>query len=141
MIEITRYEPKYENALRDLMGDEGLRFESIALCLDTSYVVVERNQVLGFGYYNSYHGEIYIDHLFIKPSERFNALGDSLFRALLNALMLQGVKEVYMRTDGPYHAFLEKEEIECVNGRYEIHLEEFFSRKCKGEKSKSGLIH
>lgn len=134
MIELTKYEPKHETSLKELFFEEGLNFKEISLCLDTTYVVVEREEVLGFAYYNLYDNDIYLDHLFIKPNQRLNYFGDSLFRTLLNALQLQGVKHVFMRQDERYDFFLKKEGIFLENNEYLIDLHEFFNRKCKGSK-------
>ncbi|MBN2796863.1 MAG: hypothetical protein JXR88_15740 [Clostridia bacterium] len=135
MIEITRYESKYETGLKKMMLMEQLNFDDITLCLDHTYVVLEGQEVLGFGYYNIYDDEIYVDHLFIKRNERLNHLGDSLFRAILNSLYLMQVPVVYMRADERYNKFLEHEDLYLNEGRYTIDLTSFFNRKCKSEKA------
>lgn len=136
MIEITRMEDKYLDGLKKMMLQEGLDYNTVSLCLDSLFVVADRLDVLGFGYYNKYDEEIYIDHLYIKTNERLNKLGDSLFRAILNSLVLSGVQMVYMRHDEKYEGFLRAENIVFDNGRFIIDTNEFFSRKCKGSKEK-----
>ena len=134
MIELTKYEKTYEASLKELFLEEGLDFKEISLCLDTTYVVIEREEVLGFAYYNLYDHDIFLDHLFVKPSQRLNYFGDSLFRTVLNALQLQGVQHVFMRQDNRYDFFLKKEGIFLENNQYKIDLHEFFNRNCKGSK-------
>lgn len=136
MIEITRMEEKYLSGLKKMMVQEGLDFESVSLCLETLFVVVDRLDVLGFGYYNQYSEKTYIDHLYIKENERLHKLGDSLFRAILNSLTLSGIQTVYMRQDDRYEGFLRAENIVFDNDEFIIDTTEFFSRKCKGSKEK-----
>jgi len=139
MIEITRIEEKYLEGLKKMMLQENLNFDEISLCLDTLYVVADRLDVLGFGYYNVYGSDIYLDHLYIKSNERLNKLGDSLFRTILNSLMLQGTETVLMRADTHYDVFLKAENIERKDDEFVIDLNEFFSRKCRGSKTKTPL--
>jgi len=139
MIEITRIEEKYLEGLKKMMLQENLNFDEISLCLDTLYVVADRLDVLGFGYYNVYGSDIYLDHLYIKSNERLNKLGDSLFRTILNSLMLQGAEAVFMRANTHYDEFLKAENIERKDGNFVIDLNEFFSRKCRGSKKKTPL--
>lgn len=136
MIEITRMEEKYLSGLKKMMVQEALDFESVSLCLETLFVVVDRLDVLGFGYYNQYSEKTYIDHLYIKENERLHKLGDSLFRAILNSLTLSGIQTVYMRQDDRYEGFLRAENIVFDNDEFIIDTTEFFSRKCKGSKEK-----
>lgn len=136
MIEITRYEEKYLDSLKKMMLQENITFEQIELCLNHTYIILERDEVLGFGYYNIYDEKVFIDHLYVKKNERLNHLGDSLFRAILNSLFLMQVKTVYMRVDALYDDFLTHEDLYPVEGTYEIVLDQFFSRKCKSEKAK-----
>lgn len=136
MIEITRIEDKYLDGLKKLMMQENLEFNDVSLCLETLYVVVDKLDVLGFGYYNQYGDDIYIDHLFIKTNERLTKLGDSLFRAILNSLALQGKEIVLMRSQSHYDGFLRAENIELHEDTFVIDLKEFFSRKCRSEKKK-----
>ena len=139
MIEITRIEDKYLEGLKKMMLQECLNFEEISLCLDTLYIVADRLEVLGFGYYNIYGNDIYLDHLYIKSNERLNKLGDSLFRTILNSLMLQGAESVFMRADVHYDVFLKAENIERKDENFVIYLNEFFSRKCRGSKKETPL--
>jgi len=139
MIEITRIEDKYLEGLKKMMLQENLNFDEISLCLETLYVVADRLDVLGFGYYNVYGSDIYLDHLYIKSNERLNKLGDSLFRTILNSLMLQGAETVFMRADTHYDVFLKAENIERKDDDFVIDLNEFFSRKCRGSKKKTPL--
>lgn len=139
MIEITRFEDKYLEGLKKMMLQECLNFEEISLCLDTLYIVADRLEVLGFGYYNIYGNDIYLDHLYIKSNERLNKLGDSLFRTILNSLMLQGAERVFMRADVHYDVFLKAENIERKDDDFVIYLNEFFSRKCRGSKKETPL--
>lgn len=141
MIELTKYDPKYQDALKKMMLTEDLDYKQIALCLETTYVVVDREEVLGFGYFNGYGDKIYLDHLYIKTSERLNFFGDSLFRTILNALQLMGVNRVYMRKDAVYDLFLSKENIAFDGQEYVIDLHEFFNRKCRGEKNIDTPLH
>lgn len=134
MIEITRMDDKYLDGLKKMMTMENLDFNTVSLCLDSLFVVVNRLDVLGFGYYNVYDNEVYIDHMYIKVNERLNKFGDSLFRAILNSLTLQGIQQVYMRNDDLYTGFLKAENIMFVDGRYNIDTGEFFNRKCRGSK-------
>lgn len=135
MIKISKVDPEHIEALKKLMMMEGLNYDDVSLCLSTLFVVEEREDVLGFGYYNVYGNDIYIDHLYIKESERLNKLGDSLFRAILNSLNIQGVTEVLMRNIDLYSAFLDAEAIEKTDEKiYTIDLIEFFNRKCKSAK-------
>jgi len=136
MIEITRFEDKYLDGLKKMMKMENLEFEDVSLCLDSLFVVANRLDVLGFGYYNVYGDEIYIDHIYIKTNERLSKFGDSLFRAILNSLTLQGVTEVFMRNDELYAGFLKAENIALIEDRFVIETGEFFSRKCRGTKEK-----
>lgn len=135
MIEITRVESKYLPNLQLMMKQEGLDYKTVTLCLESLFVVVDRLDVLGFGYYNAYDGEVYLDHLYIRERERFNKLGDSLFRAILNSLMQQGTRYVYMRNLEVYRGFLKAEDIPFVEERFVIDTHEFFTRKCKGSKA------
>jgi len=137
MIEITKMDDKYLEGLKKMMVSEGLDFNSVSLCLDSLYVVANRLDVLGFGYYNIYDNEVYIDHLYIKRNERLNKLGDSLFRAILNSLQLQGLTVAYMRKSDLYDGFLKSENILFDEERYIIDTTEFFSRKCRGSKKVS----
>ncbi len=134
MIEITRIEDKYIDGLKKMMTMEGLDFNAVSLCLESLYVVADRLDVLGFGYFNIYEGEVYIDHLYIKKNERLNKLGDSLFRTILNSLNLNGVQIIYMRDDELYKGFLQAENISFDTGRFIIDTDEFFNRKCRGSK-------
>lgn len=136
MITITKYELRYDDALKRMMLMENLDYAEIELCRDSLYLVLEGDEVLGFGYYNIYDDEIYIDHLFIKPAERLNKLGDSLFRAILNSIHLMGVKMTYMRENALYDDFLASEDLYLSEGRYVIDLDAFFSRKCNSERQK-----
>lgn len=133
MIKITKMALNYEASLKQMMVKEGI-YEDLSLVYDTMYIVLDGSNVLGFGYSNIYDGEIYLDHLYIETSERLSKLGDSLFRALLNSLALQGITTVYMRNNPIYNDFLNAEDIYLHGDRYEISLDEFFSRKCKGSK-------
>ncbi len=137
MIEITKMDDKYLDGLKKMMTSEGLDFNSVSLCLDSLYVVANRLDVLGFGYYNIYDNEVYIDHLYIKRNERLSKLGDSLFRAILNSLQLQGLTVAYMRKSELYDGFLKSENILFEDERYIIDTTEFFSRKCRGSKKVS----
>jgi len=139
MIEITRIEEKYINGLKKMMLQENLEFNDVSLCLDTLYVVVEKLDVLGFGYYNQYDNDFFIDHLYIKTNERLGKLGDSLFRAILNSMILQGHETVYMRTDSHYDGFLQAENIEKHDDRFVVDLNEFFSRKCRSSKKETPI--
>ena len=139
MIEIMRIEDKYLEGLKKMMLQECLIFDEVSLCLDTLYIVADRLEVLGFGYYNIYGNDIYLDHLYIKSNERLNKLGDSLFRTILNSLMLQGAETVLMRADSHYDVFLKAENIERKEDDFVIHLNEFFSRKCRGSQKKTPL--
>lgn len=134
MIEITRVEEKYIDGLKKMMLQENLDYDDVSLCLETLYVVAEKLKILGFGYYNRYEDEIYIDHLYIKKDERLGKLGDSLFRAILNSLALNGHERVYMRADSHYDGFLLAENIEKHGARFLVELNEFFTRKCRGGK-------
>ncbi|MCH4888840.1 hypothetical protein EZV73_14690 [Acidaminobacter sp. JC074] len=134
MIEITKMADKYQEGLKKMMTMEGLDYKTVSLCLDTLFVVVDRLDVLGFGYYNSYDGEVYLDHLYIKKNERLNKLGDSLFRAILNSLQLQGITQIYMRQSDLYDGFLKAENIVFEEDRFAIDTMEFFNRKCRGSK-------
>jgi hypothetical protein len=135
MISISKYDIKYKDALKKMLLMENLEYSDLELCLDSTFIVVERDAVLGFGYYNNYETGLYIDHLYIQRHERLNKLGDSLFRALLNSLFLKGVQFVKMRDDAVYSVFLKAEEIQLIEGEYVIELDEFFNRKCKSEKA------
>lgn len=143
MIEITKYEERHHSMLSKMMLQENLDFNEISLCLDTLYIVVERGQALGFGYFNAYDDKIYIDNLYIKKSERMNKLGDSLFRAILNALNLVFLKNVYMRNSDLYRGFLKAEDIEYDKNTDEfvITLPDFFNRKCRGSKMIEGTLN
>lgn len=140
MIEILRMEDKYLDGLKKLMKLENLNFEKISLCLDTTFVIIEKKEILGFGYYNAYKinniNKTFIDHLYVKKSERMFKLGDSLFRAILNSLTIHGSSAVYMRKDDLYLEFLKAEEIDLIDNEYIIKLPDFFERKCRGSKIK-----
>lgn len=136
MIEITRVEEKYLEGLKKMMLQECLNYDELSLCFDTLYIVADRLEVLGFGYYNIYGNDIYLDHLYIKANERLNKLGDSLFRTILNSLLMQGVETVFMRADTHYDGFLRAENIERKEDKFVIRLNEFFSRKCRGSQKK-----
>ncbi len=111
MIEITRYKPLYLEGLKKMMVQENLKFSEISLCLDTLFVIVEREDILGFAYSNIYDGQIFIDHIYVKESERMQKLGDSIFRAILNAHDIEGMQTIYMRNSVLYKGFLDAEEI------------------------------
>lgn len=136
MIEITRYKENYSDSLKKMMLQENLDYNEVSLCLDTLYVVLEKQEILGFGYFNLYDNDLFIDHLYIKKSERLNKLGDSLFRTILNALNLSSIKKVYMRNNDLYHDFLVAEDIELTEDKKQflITLPDFFERKCRGSK-------
>jgi len=141
MIELTKYTDKYEQGLKRLLLANNMTLDQVRLCLVNTYVVADKDVVLGFGYYNMYDQEIYLDHLFVDPKERLNYLGDSLFRAILNALLMQGVKEVFMRPGQGYDVFLQHENIDLIEDRYVIDLYEFFNRKCRGKKHVETPLH
>lgn len=136
MIEITRYKENYSDSLKKMMLQENLDYNEVSLCLDTLYVVLEKQEILGFGYFNLYDNDVFIDHLYIKKSERLNKLGDSLFRTILNALNISSIKKVYMRNNDLYHDFLVAEDIKLTEDkkRFLITLPDFFERKCRGSK-------
>lgn len=137
MIEITKITDKYIDGLKKMMMMENLDYDTVSLCLDSLFVVADKLDVLGFGYYNVYDDETYLDHLYIMKNERLNKLGDSLFRAILNSLQLQGITTIYMRQDPLYDGFLKAENIVFDEERFIIDTQEFFSRKCKGSKKKT----
>lgn len=136
MIKITRMENQYSKALEKLLLQSGIE-DDLSLVYDTMFLVLDGQDVLGFGYYNFYDQDIYLDHLFIKEDERLKKLGDSLFRAILNGIVLKGGKQVYMREDPLYAAFLKAEDLYLEEGKYTIDLYEFFNRKCKGSKEEN----
>lgn len=133
MIKITRMSKEYEVSLNKLLLEAEIE-DDLSLVYDTMFVVLDNNHVLGFGYYNTYDHKIFIDQLYIKRSERMQKLGDSLFRAILNANVLEGKTHIYMRDLPIYQDFMRSEELFADQGLYSIDLYEFFDRKCKGSK-------
>jgi hypothetical protein len=134
MIELKKYEARDHEGLLDLCSKEQVSSETLLEHLSTTYIISDRDQVLGFAYYIKKNNDIYLKDIYISKNERNHSFGDGLFRTVLNALMLQGHFKVYMEANPIYKDFLIKEDLSMTDGKYCIDLNEFFNRKCKSKK-------
>ncbi len=154
MITVNKTESKDLRTLKIFLKDYKLEDSLFIDRLDQTVIILDRNEILGFGAFVIEGETGVIDVAIVSDEMLWPSMGDGLIKTMLNTLDLRGVKQAYMLSDDEHASVIQKiglsyspENADAVlkkvgapwlmkslNKVYETKLPDFFDHACHSAK-------
>lgn len=108
MITLNKTETKDLRSLKKFLKKYKLEESLFIDRLDQTVVILDRNEILGFGAF-AIKGEIGVmDVALISEEALWPSMGDGMIKTMLNTLDLRGVKKAYLLSDEVHSMIIKK---------------------------------